>query len=249
MSKSKIEWTGKTWNFTTGCNKVSQGCKNCYAEKLALRLQATDVRKYQNGFKPVYHDYALKDPYKWKKPDLVFVNSMSDLFHKDFTLDQIQKGFDVMHDCSRHIYQILTKRTDRLVELADQIEWTPNIWIGTSVENEEVRFRIDDLRKVPTENRFLSLEPLLGPLPELNLDGIGWVIVGGESGLGARPIEREWVIDLRDQCKEANVPFFFKQWGGVHKSLNGKLLDGVKYEEYPSDMQKIVDERTMEEAT
>lgn len=231
--KSKIEWTEVTWNPVTGCNKVSQGCKNCYAERMAKRLKAMGNPRYINGFNVTLHYDLIDAPRKWKKPRMIFVNSMSDLFHEDIPLDFIQKIFKTMNETQHHTYQILTKRTDRLMELSPYLVWSKNIWIGTSVENMKVKYRIDSLKTIPANVRFLSCEPLLGPLDNLNLNGIHWVIVGGESGPRARPMKKEWVIDIRDQCKAQNVPFFFKQWGGVQKHRHGRLLENRTYDEYP----------------
>lgn len=230
---SSIEWTEATWNPVTGCSKVSQGCKHCYAERMAKRLVAMGNPRYVNGFKVTLHHDLINLPYKWAKPRKVFVNSMSDLFHEEVPLDFIQKVFNTMNDTPRHTYQILTKRAARLAELAPYLNWGPNIWMGVSVENEDVIDRIDYLKEVPAAVRFLSCEPLLGPLNSMNLTDIHWVIVGGESGPGARPIEEEWVWDIKLNCERNNVPFFFKQWGGVQKHRNGRLLHGELYEEYP----------------
>lgn len=234
MAKSTIEWTESTWNPTTGCTKISAGCKNCYAAKLALRLQAMGQAKYQNGFVPTMHSQTLLDPYKWKKGRLVFVNSMSDSFHKEFPLPFIQQMFKVMNDTERHTYQVLTKRAERLEELSPFLEWSDNIWMGVSVENEKVVGRIDHLRNSEARVKFLSCEPLLGPLQNLNLEGIDWVIVGGESGPNARPMEKEWVEDIQKQCEKAGIAFFFKQWGGVNKKKTGRLLNGRTYDEMPT---------------
>jgi len=231
--KSAIEWTEATWNPTTGCTKISLGCKNCYAERLALRLQAMGNPKYANGFQLTLHEDALDIPLRWKKPRKIFVNSMSDLFHEDIPLDFIRRVFQTMQQADWHIFQILTKRAERLAELAPQLPWPPHIWIGVTVEEQRYTYRIDLLRTVPAAVRFLSLEPLLGPLPNLNLEGIHWVIVGGESGPGARPMRPEWATDIRDQCLAAGVPFFFKQWGGVHKKRAGRLLEGRTWDQMP----------------
>lgn len=230
---SSIEWTEATWNPVTGCSKVSQGCKNCYAERMSKRLVAMGSARYANGFTVTLHHDLIAAPYKWKKPRKVFVNSMSDLFHEDVPLDFIQQVFETMNNTPQHTYQILTKRSKRLSELAQELTWTPNIWMGTSVENESVLFRIDELRTVPAHVRFLSCEPLLGPLRNMNLKDIHWVIVGGESGPRSRPIEEEWVWDIKEQCEKEHVAFFFKQWGGVQKHRNGRLLKDELYEEYP----------------
>jgi protein gp37 len=233
MSKSSIEWTHATWNPVTGCNKVSQGCKNCYAEKMAKRLKAMGLPKYAKGFEVALHEDVVDAPLSWKEPMLIFVNSMSDMFHEKVPLSFIQQVFGVMALANWHEFQILTKRAARMAELSYMIEWPVNAWMGVSVESEDVVHRIDHLRDCGALVKFLSLEPLLGPLPNLNLKGIDWVIVGGESGPGARPIAREWVIDIRDQCLEARVPFFFKQWGGVFKARNGRTLDGQTWDQWP----------------
>ncbi|MBA3634172.1 MAG: phage Gp37/Gp68 family protein [Acidobacteria bacterium] len=231
--KSTIEWTESTWNPVTGCTKISDGCKNCYAERLALRLKAMGQKNYRNGFALTIQDQALELPLSWKKPQTIFVNSMSDLFHKDITLDYIQKVFDVMAKADWHNFQVLTKRADRLEKINSELKWTPNIWMGVSVENQKVVHRIEDLRETDAHIKFLSIEPLLSNLPNLNLSGIDWVIVGGESGPKARPMKEKWVLDIRDQCEAANVPFFFKQWGGVRKHKTGRLLEGKTWDEMP----------------
>jgi protein gp37 len=236
MAQSRIEWTESTWNPLTGCNKISPGCKHCYAERMAKRLHAMGQPNYVNNFKLTMHPQALEKPLEWKTPQVIFVNSMSDLFHKDVPLDFIQSVFDVMKRAHWHQFQVLTKRSERLMELSPKLEWTDNIWMGVSVENADYTFRIDHLRKTGAKTKFLSVEPLLGPIPKMNLKGINWVIVGGESGPGARPIEREWVVDIKDQCLKAKVPFFFKQWGGVQKKKAGRLLDGRTWDEMPKDM-------------
>lgn len=234
MAKSTIEWTESTWNPITGCTKISAGCKNCYASILAKRLQAMGQKKYQNGFVPTMHPDTLDDPFKWKNGKLVFVNSMSDSFHKEFPLTFIQQMFSVMNETPRHTYQVLTKRAERLEELSTFLNWTDNIWMGVSVENEKTIDRIDHLRKTKAKVKFLSCEPLIGPLPNINLEGIDWVIVGGESGPNSRPMEKEWVDDIQQQCEKAGVAFFFKQWGGVNKKKTGRLLNGRTYDEIPS---------------
>lgn len=233
MGTSTIEWTDATWNPLTGCNKVSPGCKHCYAERMAGRLQHMGVSNYQNGFELTLHEHALEIPRRWRSPRTVFVNSMSDLFHVDVPLEFIQRVFKVMAETPQHRYQILTKRAERLEELAPYLEWPANVWMGVSVETLNYADRINYLRQVPAAVRFLSLEPLLEPLPELDLTGIHWAIVGGESGPGARPMEEGWVRDLRDQCQRAQVAFFFKQWGGVQKKRTGRVLDGRTWDEMP----------------
>ncbi len=232
-TKSSIEWTESTWNPLTGCTKISPGCKHCYAERMAKRLHAMGQPNYANGFKLTLHPHALEIPLGWKKPQMIFVNSMSDLFHKDVPVDFIQQVFDVMRRADWHRFQVLTKRAERLLELDSQIEWPSNVWMGVSVENKDYKYRIDLLRQTHAKIKFLSLEPLLGPLSHLNLKGINWVIVGGESGPGARPVLEEWIIDIRDQCKAEHVPFFFKQWGGVQKKRAGRLLQGEIYSQMP----------------
>ena len=236
MAESSIEWTEKTWNPTTGCTKISQGCKNCYAEIMAKRLQSMGIEKYKNGFKITLHKDVLNAPKKWKS-SVIFVNSMSDLFHENIPIDFIIEVFNVMNDCKQHSFQVLTKRSNLLVDYNKYLTWQENIWMGVSVENENEVGRIDDLRKCDAKIKFLSLEPLLGPLPNLNLEGIDWVIVGGESGKKARPIYESWVLDIRDQCQSANVHFFFKQWGGKNKKNAGRLLEGKTYDNMP-EIQK-----------
>lgn len=231
---SHIEWTDTTWNPVTGCSKISQGCKNCYAERLAYRLQAMGLDRYRNGFAVTLQDEALLEPLRWKRPRKVFVNSMSDLFHEAVPLQYIQRVFEVMADAPRHTFQILTKRSKRLRALAPALAWPVNVWMGVSVENEEVIDRIHDLAQVAAAVRFLSCEPLIGPLRSLPLSDIHWVIVGGESGPGARPINAGWVEDIFRQCRAADVPFFFKQWGGVRKSRTGRTLHERTYDEYPA---------------
>lgn len=241
MAESSIEWTEMTWNPTTGCNKISAGCKYCYAEVMARRLTAMGVDKYKNGFELTLHPDTLLIPYTWKKPKRVFVNSMSDLFHKDVPLSYVQDVFTVMNDCSQHTFQILTKRGDVLAEYSPNLNWGSNIWMGVSVEDDRVLDRIDYLRETGALIKFLSVEPLIGPLPQLNLEGINWVIVGGESGFKARPMKEKWVQDILLQCRDQGVPFFFKQWGGVNKKKTGRLLNGRTYSEYP-DVEQILSE-------
>ncbi|MHB0874452.1 MAG: DUF5131 family protein [Anaerolineae bacterium] len=231
--QSSIEWTGSTWNPLTGCSKISPGCKHCYAERMSRRLKAMGQPNYANGFELALHYGALETPLGWKKPQMVFVNSMSDLFHRDVPFSFILHVFDVMRRAHWHQFQVLTKRSERLSELSPLLTWAPNIWMGVSVESDEYAYRIDHLREVESAVRFLSLEPLLGPLPNLNLSGVDWVIVGGESGPGARTMQRAWVTDIRDQCARQRVPFFFKQWGGVQKRRAGRELDGRTWDELP----------------
>ena len=230
---SSIEWTEATWNPVTGCTKISAGCKNCYAERMSRRLRAMDVPQYRNGFHLTLQPQTLDLPRTWKKPRVIFVNSMSDLFHEGVPLDYILGVFRVMNECGQHKFQILTKRPERGAQLASELEWTPNIWMGTSVENQRVAHRIDTLKRIPASVRFLSLEPLLGPLPDLLLAGIHWVIVGGESGPNAREMREEWVVDIQGQCERREVPFFFKQWGGVNKKRSGRVLLGRTWDELP----------------
>ncbi|MBX0291941.1 phage Gp37/Gp68 family protein [Hymenobacter sp. HSC-4F20] len=234
MAQSSIEWTELTWNPTTGCNKISAGCKNCYAEVMAKRLKAMGIDKYAKGFELSLHEDELTRPFSWKQPKTVFVNSMSDLFHEDVPLSFIRRVFSTMNLCPQHIFQVLTKRGDVLERFSDALLWTDNIWMGVSVEDSKVKHRIDSLRACGAKTKFLSLEPLLGPLPELDLEGIDWVIVGGESGRKSRPIEEAWVKDIQQQCRNTNTAFFFKQWGGVNKKATGRLLDGKTYDEMPS---------------
>lgn len=233
MASTHIEWTDSTWNPVTGCTKVSQGCKYCYADRMAQRLQAMGVEKYKNGFELTLHPSALDAPLHWKNPQRIFVNSMSDLFHKDVPLEFIESVFETMRRAHWHQFQILTKRSERLAEIAHLLDWPTNVWMGVSVEDEKVIHRIDDLRNVPAAVRFLSLEPLIGPLPHLNLDRIDWAIVGGESGPGARPMKEEWVREIQVQCESQGVAFFFKQWGGTNKKASGRLLDGKTWDAMP----------------
>jgi protein gp37 len=232
---SGIEWTESTWNPVTGCTKISPGCKHCYAERMAERLQAMGQENYRNGFELALQPHMLELPLRWRKPQTIFVNSMSDLFHEDVPLNYIQRVFHVMRRADWHRFQVLTKRADRLAELDAKLQWTPNIWMGVSVEKDKYRSRIDDLRATGAMLKFLSLEPLLGPLHKLDLRGIHWVIVGGESGPMARPMDAAWATDLRDQCRQAKVPFFFKQWGGRNKKRAGRVLDGRTWDEMPTD--------------
>ena len=240
MAQSSIEWTEMTWNPVTGCDKISAGCKFCYAEVMAKRLKAMGVEKYQNEFKLTIHEDELATPYTWKKSKVVFVNSMSDLFHKDVPIEFIQKVFRVMKDNPQHVFQVLTKRADVMLYYDKEgwLEWSHNIWMGVSIENEKAMKRIDLLRQSNARTKFLSCEPLIGPLPKLNLKNIDWVIVGGESGRKPRPIKKEWVLDIKRQCEKMDVAFFFKQWGGTNKKKTGNLLDGKKYLEMPEFEQE-----------
>jgi len=230
---SQIEWTESTWNPVTGCSKVSAGCQHCYAERLAHRLRAMGSARYRNGFAVTLHEDVLDLPKRWRQPRMIFVNSMSDLFHERVPLEFIRRVFATMHACPQHTFQVLTKRSARMRDLAPFLDWTPNIWMGVSVENQRAIHRIHDLQSVSAHVRFLSCEPLLGPLDDLSLDGIHWVIVGGESGPGARPMQAAWVRAIRDRCAAAGVPFFFKQWGGTRKDRTGRELDGRTYDEMP----------------
>jgi len=233
MAQSSIEWTEMTWNPTTGCSKISAGCKYCYAEVMTRRLMAMGIEKYKNGFEVAVHEGAIHLPYSWKKPKVVFVNSMSDLFHPNVPFPFIAKVFEVMNNTPQHTYQVLTKRAERLYELHHRLNWTPNIWMGVSVENEKVTDRIDFLRETNAVIKFLSCEPLIGPLRNMNLANIDWAIVGGESGRKARPIKEEWVLNILSQCESSNVKFFFKQWGGTNKKKAGRQLLGRTYDDMP----------------
>jgi protein gp37 len=233
MTRSSIEWTESTWNPVTGCDKISPGCKHCYAEAMARRLQAMGQPNYRQGFELALHPAMLERPLAWRKPQVIFVNSMSDLFHQDVPLPFIQRVFDVMRRADWHTFQVLTKRADRLEKLAPELPWPANVWMGVSVEREDYTFRVDHLRRTPAAVKFLSLEPLLGPLPGLDLAQIDWVIVGGESGPRARPMDPSWASDIRDQCRGARVPFFFKQWGGRNKKAAGRMLGGRTWDELP----------------
>ncbi len=233
-AKSKIEWTEVTWNPVTGCTKVSAGCKHCYAKRMATRLQAMGNRRYLSGFSLTLHEDLIDMPRKWRRPRVVFVNSMSDLFHERVPIDFIQRVFQTMNECPQHTFQILTKRGGRLRALADKLEWTPNIWMGVSVESNRVYQRIHDLIDTPAKVRFLSCEPLIGPTENLPLQGIHWVIVGGESGPKARPMKEDWVYSIKAQCQDVGAAFFFKQWGGVQKHRSGRLLDNRTWDEMPA---------------
>ena len=233
MATSRIEWTESSWNPVTGCSKVSPGCRHCYAETMARRLQAMGQLNYRQGFEVTLHEHMLDRPLRWRKPQVIFVNSMSDLFHEDVPLEFIQRVFDVMRRASQHQFQVLTKRSARLADLSGDLDWPANVWMGVSVENDNYTDRIDHLRRTGAMVKFLSLEPLLGPVPNLDLEDIDWVIVGGESGPKARPMQEEWVTDIRDQCRASGVAFFFKQWGGVRKKQAGRELEGRTWDEMP----------------
>lgn len=233
-ANSRIEWTECTWNPVTGCTKISLGCLNCYAERMAKRLQAMGQPNYRDGFRPTLHPRMLDLPLHWRQPRMIFVNSMSDLFHKDVPFDFILKVFDVMKRARQHCFQVLTKRSERLAQLSPKLPWPENVWMGVTVESSDYTFRIDHLRQTGAAVKFLSCEPLLSCIPHMNLDDIDWVIVGGESGPGARPIRHEWVTDIRDQCLAEGIPFFFKQWGGVNKKANGRMLEDRAWNEAPA---------------
>jgi len=231
--KTKIEWTEYSWNPVTGCTKISKGCSNCYAERMALRLQAIGNPRYAQGFRVTLHPELVDYPLQWRTPRIVFVNSMSDLFHQSVPLNFIKRVFQVMNRCPQHTFQILTKRSGRLRRLSETLDWTPNIWMGVTVESKECISRIDDLAHTNARVKFLSCEPLLGPMPNLDLTHIDWLIVGGESGPGARIVKKEWAIDLLRLCKKNDIPYFFKQWGGVNKKQAGRLLQGRTWDERP----------------
>jgi len=241
MAISKIEWTETSWNPSTGCTKISAGCKNCYAQRMAMRLKAMGVEKYKNGFQVSTHPESLLEPYTWSNPKIVFVNSMSDLFHEELPLEFIRNVFQVMNENPQHTFQVLTKRSDLLMKYSSLLNWTDNIWIGVSIENQEVIHRLSDLRYVPAKVRFLSLEPLIGRIKDIKLENIDWVIVGGESGPGARPMLQEWVTEIRDKCLIQGVPFFFKQWGGTNKKKTGRLLEGRIWDQMPMPQELVED--------
>jgi protein gp37 len=233
MAQSSIEWTEMTWNPTTGCTKISAGCKFCYAEIMSKRLKAMRIPKYKDGFKVRTHEDQLGIPYTWKRSKVVFVNSMSDLFHDDIPLDFIKKVFKVMNENPQHVFQVLTKRAERLYDVHKELKWTHNIWMGVSVEDERVVKRISFLKKTNAKVNFLSCEPLIGHLSNMNFKKIDWVIVGGESGHNPRPMKEEWVLEIQEQCEKQDIAFFFKQWGGRNKKANGRLLNGKTYDEMP----------------
>jgi len=233
VSITTIEWTETTWNPVTGCSKISPGCLHCYAERMAKRLQAMGQPNYRDGFAVRTHEHMLPLPLSWSKPRMVFVNSMGDLFHEEVPVDFIQRVFEIMEATPRHTYQLLTKRADRLAEVTPFLSWPNNVWMGVTVEDNEHLTRVEHLRKVPATVRFLSVEPLLGPLPDLDLLDVDWVIVGGESGPGARPVDPDWVLGIRDRCVELGVPFFFKQWGGVRKKAAGRELESRIWDQMP----------------
>ncbi len=236
MKQSRIEWTGSTWNPVTGCTKISAGCQHCYAERMAIRLQAMGQPNYKNGFQITCHEHVLELPLTWKKPQTVFVNSMSDLFHEEIPEAFIHRVFGVMKRAHWHQFQVLTKRADRLQKLAPSLPWPDNIWMGVTVENQICTQRADALRGTPAKIKFLSIEPLLGRVSKLDLTDIDWVIVGGESGPNARPIQKEWVIEIKQMCDTSGIPFFFKQWGGVNKKKAGRELLGKTWDAVPSPL-------------
>jgi len=241
MATTKIEWTESTWNPITGCTKISTGCKFCYAEVMARRLKAMGQEKYKNGFELTLHPEVLKEPYIWKKGKMIFVNSMSDLFHKEIPIEYIQRIFNVIKENPQHVFQILTKRAEilRYYDSEGWLEWPHNLWMGVTVENNTVTDRIENLRKTGARVKFLSCEPLLSSLPDMNLRGIDWVIVGGESGRTPRPMKEEWVIGIKEQCQKANVAFYFKQWGGTNKKKAGKILEGKVYNAMPAIIESL----------
>jgi len=232
--KSKIEWTENTWNPVTGCDKISDGCKNCYASKMAIRLKAMHNPRYKNGFEVTLHEDLLSLPMKWKKPSTIFVNSMADLFNYKVPDDFIKKVFITMNACPHHTFQVLTKYSDRMIEICKEVKFTDNIWLGVTVENGKYKDRIDQLRQVPAKVRFISFEPLIGDVGELDLNDIHWAIIGGESGPGSRPILEEWILNIKNQCVDQEVAFYFKQWGGKNKKKAGRELLGEVWDEYPN---------------
>ena len=245
MRTSKIEWTQITWNPTTGCTKVSSGCKNCYAEKMAKRLHSMGNHKYRNCFKLTIHENMISEPYSWQKPRMVFVNSMSDLFHEDIPDDFIASIFKSMNDNQKHIFQILTKRSERLAKISKKLKWTPNIWMGVTVEDKFNIKRIFYLENIYAKIKFISCEPLLSQISNLDLRNIHWMIVGGESGFNARPMRKSWVVDIKSQCIKYNVPFFFKQWGGPNKKKSGRILNGETFSEMPESNIELYQERLL----
>lgn len=230
---SKIEWTDATWNPVTGCSFISEGCTNCYAKRMAGRLQAMGVKRYSNGFRVTIHPDLLDAPLGWKDSRLIFVNSMSDLFHEEVPFEFISDVFSTIRLAHRHIFQVLTKRADRLAETASKLEWPDNLWAGVTVESQLHASRIESLRSVPAQVRFVSFEPLLGPIKGIDMSPVDWAIVGGESGPHARPMEVDWARSIRDMCLEQRIPFFFKQWGGPRKKTRGRILDGRIWDQYP----------------
>ena len=240
MNKSKIEWTESTWNPVSGCNKVSRGCDNCYAERMAKRLQAMGTKGYENGFEVTLHPHILEKPLRIKKSQIIFVNSMSDIFHDKIPDEYIIKIFETMNKAYWHTFQVLTKKPKRLKKIANKLKWTSNIWMGVTVEGNEYIDRVDYLRNCPANIKFLSIEPLIDSVNKLDYTGIDWVIVGGESGYGARVLEKRWVTEVKNRCLELNIPFFFKQWGGVNKKKAGRLLDGKIYDDMPKIFSNVL---------
>ncbi len=238
---SKIEWTESSWNPVTGCTKISLGCQNCYAERMALRLKGKGSPNYRNGFNITSHQHMLNLPSTWKKSRMIFVNSMSDLFHEEVHLDFIQSVFKVMNECPQHIFQILTKRSKRITELNHLLSWTNNIWMGVTIEHEKYLHRMEHLKQSDAKIKFISFEPLLSSIPKIDLDNIDWIIVGGESGSGSRPLKEEWVVSIKDQCLSYYTPFFFKQWGGVNKKKAGRLLNGKEWNQVPDSDRNTSD--------
>lgn len=232
-NSTKIEWTDSSWNPATGCTKISPGCENCYAERMARRLKAMGQPNYANGFTLTTHEHVIETPLKWSKPQMVFVCSMSDLFHKSVPFEFVEKVFDVMRRATHHRFQVLTKRSKRMMDMSRHLPWPDNIWLGVSVENDDYLHRIDHLRNTDAAVKFISFEPLIGPVHKLDLHEIDWAIVGGESGPGARPMDESWVMSIRNRCTLDDIPFFFKQWGGVNKKKTGRLLEGVVWDEMP----------------
>lgn len=239
MNKTKIEWTENTWNPITGCSKISDGCANCYAHRMSKRLHAMGNPRYANGFEVTVHEDLIIQPFLKKKPQVIFVCSMSDLFHEKVSFEVIDKIFDVMEMSQQHIFQVLTKRSDRLLEYSKTRIISDNVWVGVSIENEKVSHRLDDLKNTSAKTKFLSCEPLLGSLENLDFVGLDWIVVGGESGPHSRPMNEEWVIDIKDKCIKDGVKFFFKQWGGIRKKKNGRLLQGIIYDDMPEVPSQI----------
>jgi protein gp37 len=237
--RSAIEWTEATWNPVTGCTQVSPGCAHCYAKTFAERWRGVPGHPYEQGFELKLWPERLDQPLRWRRPRVIFVNSMSDLFHEEIPEAFIEEVFRVMGKADRHVFQILTKRHERLLELCHQLPWPPNVWMGVSIENRRFVHRADYLRQVPAAVRFISAEPLLGSLEDLDLSGVDWLIAGGESGPGHRPVHEEWLIELRDRCSQEKVAFFFKQWGGARPKSGGRLLDGRSWDEMPAERPAI----------
>jgi protein gp37 len=233
-AQTSIEWTDATWNPATGCTRISAGCARCYAERMAKRLKAMGQPHYQRGFKVTLHEDALDLPLGWKRPQVIFVNSMSDLFHEDIPDDFILRVFEIMRRADWHVFQVLTKRSERLREVTPRLDWPPNVWMGVTVESADYLGRLDDLRETGAHVKFVSFEPLIGPVGKARISGLDWVIAGGESGPGARPMKPEWARGIRDRCRKARIPFFFKQWGGVNKKKAGRVLDGKTWDQMPT---------------